>query len=171
MQAYLAIQRGWLRVERRPGYGPDLNPVEMLLGNIKGQELANRCAQELDEAVAALGSGMDRVPRRRKYIFFSATRWSLFLTNLSVYYASFNTGTCDTGLTLQFFAEYKAEVQHGRKNAGQGTDHQTQQKPRPNYRGWVESFYFPSASCDRTIRDTHNYKQCSRHQGEALVAR
>ncbi len=54
MQGYLWRQRRWLRVERLPGYAPDLNPVEMLWGNIKGQELANRCAEDLDEAVAAL---------------------------------------------------------------------------------------------------------------------
>jgi hypothetical protein len=40
----------------------------MLWGNIKGQELANRCPRDLEEAVAALGSGMARV-RRRKLAF------------------------------------------------------------------------------------------------------
>jgi transposase len=69
MQGYLARQHGWLRIERLPGYAPDLNPVEMLWGNIKGQELANRCAQDLDEAVTALTSGMARVRRRRKLPF------------------------------------------------------------------------------------------------------
>src|SRR5437899_2430393 len=44
MQAYLRQQRRWLRVEKLPGYAPDLNPVEPLWGNLKGQELANRCA-------------------------------------------------------------------------------------------------------------------------------
>ncbi len=38
MTEYLASQRHWLRVERLPGYAPDLNPVEPLWGNIKGQE-------------------------------------------------------------------------------------------------------------------------------------
>ena len=69
MQTYLATQSGWLRVERLPGYAPDLNPVELLWGNIKGQELANRCSQDLEEAVAALSSGMTRVRRRRKLAF------------------------------------------------------------------------------------------------------
>ena len=69
MQGYLARQHGWLRIERLPGYAPDLNPVEMLWGNIKGQELANRCAADLDEAVTALTSGMARVRRRRKLPF------------------------------------------------------------------------------------------------------
>jgi len=46
MQAYLRQQRRWLRVEKLPGYAPDLNPVEPLWGNLKGQELANRCADD-----------------------------------------------------------------------------------------------------------------------------
>ena len=28
MQEYLLRQRGWLTVERLPGYAPDLNPIE-----------------------------------------------------------------------------------------------------------------------------------------------
>ena len=63
MTAYLRSQRTWLTVERLPGYSPNLNPVETLWGNIKGQELANRCAQDLGEAVTALSSGMRRVSR------------------------------------------------------------------------------------------------------------
>jgi transposase len=41
MQDYIHEQRDWLTVERLPGYAPDLNPVETLWGNIKGQELAS----------------------------------------------------------------------------------------------------------------------------------
>ena len=63
MTAYLRSQRTWLTVERLPGYSPNLNPVETLWGNIKGQELANRCAQDLGEAVTALSSGMRRVSK------------------------------------------------------------------------------------------------------------
>ena len=61
MKAYLDTQAIWLRVERLPGYSPDLNPVESLWGNIKGQELANRCAENLGESEIALRSGMERV--------------------------------------------------------------------------------------------------------------
>ncbi len=63
MTAYLRSQRTWLTVERLPGYSPNLNPVETLWGNIKGQELANRCAQDLSEAVTALSGGMRRVSK------------------------------------------------------------------------------------------------------------
>ena len=63
MKAYLESQRDWLRVEILPGYSPDLNPVESLWGNIKGQELANRCATGLGEAETAVLGGMERVRR------------------------------------------------------------------------------------------------------------
>jgi hypothetical protein len=69
MQAYLRQQQTWLRVERLPGYAPDLNPVETLWGNVKGQELANRCAPQMTEAAAALHTGMIRVRRSRALPF------------------------------------------------------------------------------------------------------
>jgi len=63
MQDYLATQKHWLDVERLPGYSPDLNPVEPVWGNVKGQELANRCAANLGESRTALRSGLERVRR------------------------------------------------------------------------------------------------------------
>lgn len=63
MKEYLGRERHWLRVERLPGYAPDLNPVETLWGNIKGQELANRCADDLAEVSMAIRNGMKRVRR------------------------------------------------------------------------------------------------------------
>ena len=69
MKEYLLQQRHWLTVERLPGYAPDLNPVEMLWGNIKGQELANRCAEDLAEVEAAVRDGMERVSRSGKLPF------------------------------------------------------------------------------------------------------
>jgi transposase len=41
MKAWIATQRHWLVVERLPGYAPDLNPIEMVWGNVKQVELAN----------------------------------------------------------------------------------------------------------------------------------
>jgi hypothetical protein len=38
MSAWLANQRSWLVVERLPAYGHDLNPVEMIWGNLKSSE-------------------------------------------------------------------------------------------------------------------------------------
>ncbi len=69
MREYLRSQRHWLRVEWLPGYAPDLNPVETLWGNVKGQELANRCAEELGETVTALKNGMARVGRSHQLCF------------------------------------------------------------------------------------------------------
>jgi transposase len=75
MQAYLRQQRRWLRVEKLPGYAPDLNPVEPLWGNLKGQELANRCADDLAEAGTAVRSGMARV-RRSPELPFSFLKYA-----------------------------------------------------------------------------------------------
>ena len=66
---YLLRERRWLTEERLPGYAPDLNPVETLWSNIKGQELANRCAENLQEVDTAIGDGMTRVRRCRKLPF------------------------------------------------------------------------------------------------------
>src|SRR5213083_3672440 len=35
MTAWLETQRSWLRVERLPAYGHDLNPIEQVWGNLK----------------------------------------------------------------------------------------------------------------------------------------
>ena len=56
-------------MERLPGYAPDLNPIETMWGNIKGQELANRCAKDLVELDTAVHGGMSRVKRSRTLPF------------------------------------------------------------------------------------------------------
>ena len=61
MQAYLRAQRSWLTVERLPGYAPDLNPAELVWGNVKGGELANLCADNLSEVEHELRAGLRRV--------------------------------------------------------------------------------------------------------------
>ena len=63
MAEYLRAQRPWLTVERLPGYAPDLNPAELVWGNVKGQELANLCADNLGEVERALRKGLRRVRR------------------------------------------------------------------------------------------------------------
>ena len=69
MTDYLHSQRHWLTVEKLPGYAPDLNPVETLWGNVKGQELANRCAEDLTELDTAIHTGMTRVRQSRQLVF------------------------------------------------------------------------------------------------------
>jgi len=85
MTAYLQTQRSWLTVERLPGYAPDLNPTELVWGNVKGRELANLCADNLGEASgrSARASGaFDGRPRWRSR--FSAMRAFLFDQSVTV---------------------------------------------------------------------------------------
>jgi len=63
MQAHLRAQRSWLTVERLPGYAPDLNPAELVWGNVKGRELANLCTDNLGEVEHELRAGLRRVRR------------------------------------------------------------------------------------------------------------
>ena len=79
MQAYLRAQRSWLTVERLPGYAPDLNPAELVWGNVKGGELANLCADNLGEVEQELRAGLRRVRRSPRWCSrFSDTRVFLF---------------------------------------------------------------------------------------------
>src|SRR5436190_1108294 len=57
----LATQRHWLRVEALPGYAHDLNPMELVWGNLKATELANLCPEALDEADRAAHTGLRRI--------------------------------------------------------------------------------------------------------------
>jgi transposase len=61
MQAWIADQRGWLVVERLPAYGHDLNPVELVWGNLKSSELANLCPDTIQEAAVYAKEGLDRI--------------------------------------------------------------------------------------------------------------
>jgi transposase len=61
MRGYLACQREWLTVEPLPGYAPELNPVEQVWGNLKGRELANVCAGDLQALHAPLRAGCRRL--------------------------------------------------------------------------------------------------------------
>ena len=61
MTAWIATQRRWLVVERLPAYGHDLNPVEPLWGNLKSSELANLCADTIDDAAVAADAGLERI--------------------------------------------------------------------------------------------------------------
>jgi transposase len=63
MKAWLAEpeQRRWLVTEMLPGYAHDLNPIEMVWGNVKQVDLANLCPDTIDEAQAAAETGLNRV--------------------------------------------------------------------------------------------------------------
>jgi transposase len=61
MKAWIATQRSWLVVEQLPGYAHDLNPVELVWGNVKAVELANLCPDTIAEAETAAVAGLHRV--------------------------------------------------------------------------------------------------------------
>jgi transposase len=66
MRQYLEGQSHWLQVTRLPSYAPDLNPVEQVWTNLKGQELANRCPDGLEELGIAARQGFRRLRRHKK---------------------------------------------------------------------------------------------------------
>ena len=61
MRAWLVEQRHWLTVEPLPGYAHDLNRVEQVWGTLKSRELANLCADTIDQVAAAAQDGLDRI--------------------------------------------------------------------------------------------------------------
>jgi len=61
MSDWIATQRHWLSVEPLPGYAPDLNPIENVWGNLKSQELANLCADTIDQVADMAKDGLDRI--------------------------------------------------------------------------------------------------------------
>ena len=79
MKAWLATQRDWLIVEHLPGYAHDLNPIEMVWGNLKSVELANLCPDTIDEAHAAAHAGLDRVGNSYDLCFAFLTHTGLSL--------------------------------------------------------------------------------------------
>ena len=78
MQEFLAAQQDWLYVARLPGYAPDLNPVEDLWENLKGNELANRSADNLGEVGQAVKDGMERVTPNKQLLFGFLEHTGLF---------------------------------------------------------------------------------------------
>ena len=77
-QEYLRRQRHWVREERLPGYAPELNPVESVWENVKGQEMANLCAESLAAAGAECRQGLNRV-RRQEALRFPSSAIPAFL--------------------------------------------------------------------------------------------
>jgi transposase len=62
-QAYLRRQRGWLRMNRLPGYAPELNPMEQVWGNLRARELANFAPDTLAELMQEVLRGLERIRR------------------------------------------------------------------------------------------------------------
>jgi transposase len=57
MSGWLEDQRHWLAVEYLPGYAHDLDPVEGLWANLKGQELATCAATRSPRSPTPPGKG------------------------------------------------------------------------------------------------------------------
>jgi transposase len=79
MKTWTATQSDWLTVEHLPPYGHDLNPIEMVWGNIKTVELANLCADTIDEAHTAAKAGLERVRARPDLCYAFLTHCGLSL--------------------------------------------------------------------------------------------
>ena len=71
MTGYLKQQDKWLTVVRLPAYAPELNPVESAWANIEGQELANRCVDDLGGMVDGVRDGFSRIHSQSKSLPFS----------------------------------------------------------------------------------------------------
>jgi transposase len=69
MTTWIAEQRSWLRVERLPGYAPELNPVEGVWSNVKAKELANLCPDTVEEMEQAADDGLCRIGANRELCF------------------------------------------------------------------------------------------------------
>jgi transposase len=69
MTTWISTQRKWLRVERLPGYAHELNPVEPMWGNLKGNELANLCPNTLEELEDAADEGLCRIGSETELCF------------------------------------------------------------------------------------------------------
>jgi transposase len=69
MRNHLAAQAHWLTVERLPAYAPELNPVEGVWANLKGNELANRCDLEIADTIQAAQTGVRRVRGSQQLLF------------------------------------------------------------------------------------------------------
>lgn len=69
MRAWLVEQRHWLTVEPLPGYAHDLNPVEQAWGTLKSRELANLCADTIDQVAEAAQDGLDRISSDARLCF------------------------------------------------------------------------------------------------------
>jgi transposase len=61
MLDWVATQRDWLRVERLPGYAPDVNPIEQVWGNLKSTELANLCGDSIGQVENIADDGLYRI--------------------------------------------------------------------------------------------------------------
>ncbi len=61
VKEHIEAQTGHLTAERLPAYAPELNPVEYLWSALKGKDLANFCADSIDQVGSKLKDGVKRI--------------------------------------------------------------------------------------------------------------
>jgi transposase len=64
VREYVARQNGRLQMEFLPAYAPELNPVEYIWGHLKQHELANFCAQNLNDLSRCAIRALKRMRRK-----------------------------------------------------------------------------------------------------------
>jgi transposase len=69
MLEWVAGQHEWLRIERLPGYAPEVNPIEQVWGNVKSTELANLCSDSISDVATIADEGLDRIGRDAELCF------------------------------------------------------------------------------------------------------
>jgi len=61
---FVARQQSWLQVEPLPPYAPELNPVELMWGNLSARELSNLCPDSVSELAFHVRGGVRRIRRQ-----------------------------------------------------------------------------------------------------------
>lgn len=67
LREFIRSLRGWIFVERLPGYAPDLNPVEGIWNILKNVELKNLSCPDVTQLRSHLGRASARI-RHRTYV-------------------------------------------------------------------------------------------------------
>lgn len=62
---YIRSQRHWLRVERYPGYAPELSPVEFMWSPIKCKDLAQVPPQGLGQLIGLVRKAFRRIKKNK----------------------------------------------------------------------------------------------------------
>lgn len=66
-QQFIRSQSRWLRAEFLPAYAPELNPVEHLWAYLSATDLANYCAETLDDLADQVRRGTCRLRRTHNH--------------------------------------------------------------------------------------------------------
>ena len=65
---YIASQKRWLRVERYPGYAPELSPVEFIWSPMKTRDLANARPNGLKHLMRTVRKSFRRIRKDKQLL-------------------------------------------------------------------------------------------------------